>query len=216
MTWNGWALLQISEYLPKKRGNESNRTMHLVAGFNLPHYCSRDNEDRRKKCLQIKYHSFVRSSRLSWNHICRSRITWFDPGYFRETWGPISAWIGNLNECFIAFVDSPLHESDLHKWFHKFPSARMACLQDFFNRYRSHILTYNLLATFSSLPCSPGCCVIIGRVTAKNASPPLLLLNWHLVPTWKNAKSPATKWCVTPVASSKMSIWPERTYLVSS
>ncbi len=57
---------------------------------------------------------------------------------------------------------------------------------------------------------------MIALVTAKKAVPPLLLLNFALDPTWKNAQSPATRWCVTPVASSKTSICPDRTYLVSS
>jgi len=52
---------------------------------------------------------------------------------------------------------------------------------------------YNLLCTFSSLPFNPGCCVIIGLVTAKKAVPPDLLENCALEPTWKKAKSPATR-----------------------
>jgi hypothetical protein len=75
---------------------------------------------------------------------------------------------------------------------------------------------HSLFITASSLPFNPGCSVITGRVTAKNAVPPLLLENCALEPTWKNAKSPATRWCVTPVASSKTSIWPDKTYFVSS
>jgi hypothetical protein len=52
---------------------------------------------------------------------------------------------------------------------------------------------YNLDLTSSSLPFNPGCCVIIGRVTAKKAVPPDLLENCAFEPTWKKAKSPATR-----------------------
>lgn len=67
-------------------------------------------------------------------------------------------------------------------------------------------MCYNFDLTTSSLPFKPGCCVMIGLVTAKKAVPPDLLENWALDPTWKKAKSPATRWWVTPVASSSTSI----------